>query len=200
MISYIRAVWHWTPFFIGLAIGLLSELLIVRLRWKAQVRETKDSDHTFDLETMRRALDGKDVMIARLEQQATGMRDEYQRLKEDYGRIQSEVQDQERVALYRALEPVLVQLPVIAADHNAGADVSASDVLGLVMTIPRRLQQMDITMLGTVGDHVGFDPHLHRPVPSSGSLEPGDPIRIVCPGFLYRDEVLTRAEIAREGS
>src|SRR5690606_41902332 len=72
-----------------------------------------------------RQLAARDVQIA-------GLRSEYAARQARLAGAESATAKSERLALFRQLQPVLVQLPTVRAAVESGADLTARDVLGLL--------------------------------------------------------------------
>lgn len=155
-------------------------------------------DPYVDNTVYQRVIDIKDAEIAQLQGQNSQMSSEYRRLQEKYDQSVAETQDKERVALFRALEPTLMQLNILAADLQSGTDVPSTITLSLIQKLPQKLTDIGIEMPEAIGQMVSFSPEYHLPLPTqTGLIKPGDPVEVVTPGFRYNQLVLTRSEVQK---
>ena len=201
------SIWRATICF---AVGLVSGVLLCEMRTRSACRMQDQAGLSLlpddsppaegsQVESLQRALTRKDDALMRLERKNSDLADEYRRLQQKSERSGAQVRDSERVGLFRSLEPFLLQLPVVAADVQAGEALSAEDIVRLLGMIPHQLRAIGIMPIGVVGEVVPFDPAVHRPVASkSGTIATGEKARVVVPGYRYEDVVLVQAEVSAE--
>lgn len=121
---------------------------------------------------------------------------EYAQLQTRYEQAREQARDAERVAVYYALESLLVQFPELAAALEAGVSVDPYFLAGLLVAVPRRLQKLEIMQVGQPKEVVSFDPRLHTLLsPATLPIELGVSVSVITPGFRYRDHTLTRAQV-----
>lgn len=134
--------------------------------------------------------------LQKLTRENDELKKEYQRLLARSKESEQEIQDQERSAIFHALEPILAQLPVISERIKAGADIPVDTVLSLVDMIPEKLETLDIKMINTPGQITEFDPVLHKPVRSqTGQIPEKEQVKVIVPGFQYKNVVLKHSEV-----
>jgi len=140
--------------------------------------------------------DGETPALQKLARENEELKLEYKRLLARTKESEQNVQDEERAALFRALETILIQLPVLSERIKAGTDIPFDTVLSLVDMIPEKLETLEIRMINTPGQITYFDPVRHKPVPSqTGQVSAQTPVKVIAPGFQYKDIVLTPSEV-----
>lgn len=138
---------------------------------------------------LRRQLAARDVQIA-------GLRAEYAALQARLAGAESATAKSERLALFRQLQPVLVQLPTVRAAVESGADLTARDVLELLAPLDQLVADLGLACIGEAGDETAYDARLHRAVGrGAGSAQPGDRVRVRYVGYELDGEVIARAEV-----
>ncbi len=137
-----------------------------------------------------------DLGLQKLARENDELKKEYQRLLARTRESEQEMRDQERSALFHALESILIQLPVLSERIKAGADIPVDTVLSLVDMIPEKLETLDIKMINTPGQITEFDPILHKPVRSQdGQIPIKEQVKVIVPGFQYKDIILKHSEV-----
>lgn len=130
--------------------------------------------------------------------QVEGLRRAYDALERDTGSRSARALDDQKLALYQALEPLLTQLPLVRHAVACGREVEARDLLDLLGPLDEALGLLGLAAIGEVGSEVPFDPARHQaagfPAP-----EPGAPVRVKHPGFRLDDRILRRARVAQGG-
>ncbi len=188
-----------TSFFAGIWAGVvLSHWLLLKKRKHKQESQTITNDlHHFSKTKDDSSLqDEKYLELKKLVRENNELKKEYQRLLTRASESEQNTQDQERAALFHALETILVQLPVLSERIKAGADIPMDTLLSLVDMIPEKLETLDIKMINSPGEITKFDPILHKPIPSQiGQIPEKGFVKVVIPGFQYKDVVLKHSEV-----
>lgn len=150
------------------------------------------------LDTQQRAQDDLRRELAARDEQIEGLRAEYAVLE---GRLHSagaESARTGRLALFRDLQPVLVQLPTMRAAVEQGADLAAADVLDMLAPLDQLVVDLGFECIGEAGEETPFDPHLHRVVGrEAGDIADGDPVRVRYVGYRLDGEIVAKAEVTR---
>lgn len=141
----------------------------------------------------------QDKQIERLQDQIEALKEEYKGLQARYEQVTTQTKTEERLALYHALQTILIQLPVVASDLNTGSSIDPKFLAALLNSISRRLEKLEIVQVGQVKEIAAFDPRLHNTSSTENSVEPGQAIRISIPGFRYQDHILARAQVEALG-
>lgn len=163
---------------------------------KKEKGDIYNPDNRLQIDHLLEELDEKKNLMRKLEQKNKELVDEFKRYKNEHEKLSEDIRDNERVAVFRALEPVLTQIPVVIADVNSGVDITAPDLARLMKMIPIRMKSVGIEMIGDVNQQVGFDPAIHQLLASeTNKLDRGHQTVIIVPGFKYQDQILTRAEV-----
>lgn len=123
------------------------------------------------------------------------LRADYARLEQSLlGQLAQAAQD-ERLALYRRLEPLLTQLPGVRWALADGREVAAADVLSLLAPLDAALAEWGFTPIGAVGERLAFDRALHQAIRPA---EPGDWVVVRHVGYRMGPQVLRKAKVAPE--
>jgi molecular chaperone GrpE (heat shock protein) len=184
-------------FLAGIGTGLFAGQ---RLQLSSHARKMIEARYIRDYgdSVIQRPLDGKDKTIQTLEQKNVELVNEYQRLQAKFDQAVEQSQDRERLAIFRLLEPFLMQLPVLAEDIEEGNVISPADVIGLLKMIPDRLRGIEIERIGEIGQQVEFDLRKHTPsLSNKGLIKSGQIVTIAVPGYRYRDEIVMQAEVKK---
>ncbi|OUC12308.1 MAG: hypothetical protein B0A82_23155 [Alkalinema sp. CACIAM 70d] len=122
-------------------------------------------------------------------------------LQGEYDRVVQQLQ-QQREQLWQefqqsslqTLEPWLVQWSAATHAAQKNPQLPAVNLIPLVRPVETLMQQWGLTPIGTVGEEVPFDPHLHQPM--EGSAHPGDRVRIRYCGYHQGEKLLYRAKVS----
>lgn len=104
-------------------------------------------------------------------------------------------QDQART-LYRTLEPLLTQLPLVRHAVAQGQEVAAHDLLALLGPLDAAIVALGLAPIGAVGETPPFDPQLHQ-MARGAAPDPGETVTVKHVGFRLGDEILRRARVSR---
>lgn len=113
---------------------------------------------------------------------------------EGEGHVARARQDQ-ALALYQTLEPLLTQLPVVRHAIGEGREVAAPDLLALLGPLDLALAELGLVPIGQVGETLPFDPQTHQmargPIP-----EPGEAVTVRHVGYRMGEQLLRRARVS----
>jgi molecular chaperone GrpE (heat shock protein) len=123
-------------------------------------------------------------------------------LRQAYARLESEgdvqvdrARQDQALAIYQTLEPLLTQLPVVRHAVGEGRDVAAADLLALLGPLDLALGELGIVPIGQVGETLPFDPQTHQmargPIP-----EAGEPVTVRHVGYRLGGQLLRRARVS----
>ncbi|MCU0524174.1 MAG: helix-turn-helix domain-containing protein [Elainella sp. Prado103] len=126
--------------------------------------------------------------------------DEIQQLRQEYHRLQSQLQAQrlqlqqefQRTSL-NILESWLIFYPAAAYAAQQKPDVPAINLLPLMRPIEQLIRAWGVEMLDPVGSEVPFDPQYHQL--EGGDAQPGDRVKIRKPGYRQGEHLLYRAKV-----
>lgn len=148
-------------------------------------------DPRIRIATLEMDLRDRDAEIGRLRQ-------EYDRLREQAVRQQSEAATGGLEALARRLAPLLSQLATMQALAGAGRPLRAEDILALFGQVEQRLTEAGLTRVGTVGAEEPFDTRHHQRM-SGCDVRDGDPVTVRFVGYRLGEKVLLKAMVSRQG-
>lgn len=148
------------------------------------------------ISTLERNIGDMAAQIADRDRRITRLRDEYKALQQretTEARVSSR---DERLALFKKLEPLATQLPTLHRSVKEGADVSAEDVLEMLAPLNEALADMGFELIGQAGRQVSFDPTRHRAVGKGArSVKPGDRVKVRYVGYLHEGDVVVKAQV-----
>jgi molecular chaperone GrpE (heat shock protein) len=124
-------------------------------------------------------------------------------LRKAYAQLESEGEIQvararqdQALALYQTLEPLLTQLPVVRHAVGEGREVAAADLLALLGPLDVGLAELGLAPIGQVGETLPFDPQTHQmargPIPG-----PGEPVTVRHVGYRLGEQLLRRARVSQ---
>lgn len=151
------------------------------------------------VETQERVADDLQLQIDERDAQINKLRDEYAQLNSRGDASSIEAREAERLAWFKRLQPMLVQLPTIRhAVEAEGADISARDILNLVSLIDEMLVDLQFEPIGAAGGEVAFDPTRHKPVGRGArDIELSETVRVRYIGYTHQGNVLAKAEVTK---
>ena len=154
--------------------------------------------HSHSIQTLQMALDGKDALIKKLQEKNRVISTQYQQLEMKLTTTVDSTKDEERIAFYRALEPIILQTAVIRDDLKKGTKIPIKEVIIILESIPKRLESLGIKQFVGVGEIAEFNPQYHTPVMSEAEeINEGEIVISIVPGYKYMNEILLRAEVRK---
>ena len=150
------------------------------------------------LDTQQRAQDDLRRQLAARDEQIERLRAEYAALEARLHRAEAESAQTGRLALFRDLQPVLVQLPTMRAAVAQGADLTARDVLDMLAPLDQLIADLGFECIGEAGGETSYDPRLHRVVGrGADEVAAGDRVRVRYVGYRLGGEIVAKAEVTR---
>ncbi len=163
------------------------DLMVENMRGLRRALETQQRAQ----QDLARQIDARDAQIAKL-------REEYTALEARLSQSSLEAMRGERLVLFKRIQSVVTQLPTLRAAVEAGADLSARDVLDLMAPLSQALSDLGFEVIGEAGAEVRYDPRHHSAVGRGArSVAPDDRVRIRYVGFLYNGDVVCKAQVTR---
>jgi molecular chaperone GrpE (heat shock protein) len=196
---------------IGRLASALFQLVRDRLAIRQLRREIEQAKlHNYDLlvenvkglrralETQKRAAEALHRQIDEQEQQIRQLREEYATLEKRQAETTKTAVENERLALFKRLMPIMIQLSTLRAAVENGAQVHPRDVLELLSPLDELLNDLGGEKIGEAGALVPFDSKHHRPVGRGArSIGNGEPVRIRYVGYKHNGHVIHKAEVTR---
>lgn len=138
---------------------------------------------------------------ARLRELSEAHTVQVEQLRSAYGRLELEARDgaaravdDQKLALYKHLEPLLTQLPIVRHAVAAGRPVEVTDLLDLLGPLDEALTALGFARIGEVGAVADFDPARHQWT-SGATPEPGTTVTVKHPGWALEERILRRARV-----
>jgi len=147
-----------------------------------------------EIRDMRSQLVHRDMRIEQL-------KTEYATLREQQSKAENRGVETERLTWFKKLQAVATQLPTVKAALEAGAPLSAHDMLGLISPMEEALHDQGFEPIGQAGGFTIFDPTRHHAVGRGArNLSASDVVRIRYVGYLFQGKVMSKAEVTRAES
>lgn len=137
---------------------------------------------------------GSESDALKLEQELTALRQEYDRLQHQLQEQKLELQQEFQQSSLQVLESLLLQLPTAAYAAQQNPQAPAVKLLPLLKPLERLLQEWGVEPIATVGSEIPYDPHQHQLI--DGSAEAGERVRVRYTGYRQGDRLLYRAKVS----
>lgn len=121
------------------------------------------------------------------------LRQEYSRLEHRLEQQHQSLEQQFQAAALQILESWLTYWPTAAKAAAEREDFDAKKLLPLVKPIDRLVESWGVSVIGTVGEQLSYDPHLHQL--TRGTANPGDPVQITNVGYRHGENLLQRVNV-----
>jgi molecular chaperone GrpE (heat shock protein) len=155
-----------------------------------------------------------DERLLELEREMQSLRLELKEREQEMTRLREELGRQRSGASARVAESVQAQVERLLTDAAApaaqlltqahlleveGKPVQARDVLAVAKRLVRTLEDNGLTLEGSVGETVPFDPNRHESLSADASLKPGQPVTVRFVGVAYQGKLLRKADVEEAG-
>jgi molecular chaperone GrpE (heat shock protein) len=142
-----------------------------------------------EAQNLRLELEERDQLLANLhielERQRSGAS----------ARVTESVQAQIEQLLTEAAAPVAQLLTQAHLLEVEGRPVQARDILAVAKRLVRAFEDHGLTLEGSVGQTVPFDPDRHEPLSGGAYPDPGQPVVVRFVGVAYRGKLLRKAGV-----
>ncbi len=130
-------------------------------------------------------------------QELTIVRQEYQHLQQQLAQQKDTLQTEFQHHSLQILESFLTYFPTAkhAASHNP--DFLASKILPIVGSIDKLLAHWQVTVIGTVGAKIPYDPQWHQSI--EGQIPPEELVTVRYVGYRQQDKLIFRAKVSKVG-
>jgi molecular chaperone GrpE (heat shock protein) len=154
-----------------------------------QALETERQARRAEVRRLGDRLEAEQALVAEL-------RRAYAQLESEGDLLVDRARQDQALALYQTLEPLLTQLPVVRHAVSEGREVAATDLLALLGPLDLALAELGLTPIGQVGETLPFEPQTHQmargPIPESG-----EPVTVRHVGYRLGEQLLRRARVAQ---
>lgn len=121
-------------------------------------------------------------------------------LRQEYARLEKRLEQQHQALLsqfqtdaLQILESWLTYWPTAARAAMEHNDFDAKKLLPLVKPVERLIASWGVTVIGTVGEQLAYDPQQHQL--AKGTANPGDWVRVSHVGYRHKENLLQRAKV-----
>ncbi|NJR65802.1 MAG: helix-turn-helix transcriptional regulator [Leptolyngbyaceae cyanobacterium CRU_2_3] len=123
-------------------------------------------------------------------------------LKQEYERLQIEIQQQRQV-LYqefqqdclRSLESWLIQFPTLIYAAQQNPQFPSKNFVPFIRPLEQLLQMWGIEAIAPIGTEISYDPQLHQLM--EGTAQSGDLVKVRYMGYRQGEKLLYRAQVSR---
>lgn len=180
----------------------VSERQVKRLR-QGQVAQMR-------VETLLKISQSLQVPLSELlatfgETKLAGERDSQTDLKQEYQRLQAQLEQQRETLMQEfqqssleVIESWLVQWPTAAYAAQQNQQLPAVRLLPLVRPLEQLLQEWGVEAIASVGSELPYDPQWHQLM--EGTAQPGELVRVRYTGYRVGDKLLYRAKVSPIGN
>lgn len=127
------------------------------------------------------------------EGEATLLRQEYARLEKRLEQQAESLRYQFQTDALQVLESWLTYWPTAAKAATDREGFDAKKLLPLVKPVERLVNSWGVSVVGTVGEQLTYDPQRHQL--ARGMANPGDPVRVSHVGYRHGENLLQRAKV-----
>lgn len=124
------------------------------------------------------------------------LQEEYKHLQQKLETQKQELRSQFERETIQQLESLLLQLPSAAHAAQNNPNMSAKNILPLLRPLDTLLQKWGISMIGSVGAEVSYDPQKHQLMEGSNEIEDGDLAIVRYVGYIQGEKLLYRARVS----
>jgi molecular chaperone GrpE (heat shock protein) len=128
--------------------------------------------------------------------EVSSLREEYQRLQQKFEQQNQELRSQFERETIHQLESLLLQLPSAAYAAQQNPNMLAKNILPLLHPLDALLQKWGITVIGSVGAEVAYNPQRHQLMEGSDELEEGAMAIVRYVGYMQGEKLLYRARVS----
>ncbi|MBD2178336.1 nucleotide exchange factor GrpE [Pseudanabaena sp. FACHB-1998] len=125
------------------------------------------------------------------------LREEYQRLQRQLELQSQELRSQFERETIQQLESLLLQLPSAAHAAQNNLNMPAKNILPLLRPLDALLEKWGITMIGSVGAEVAYDPQRHQLMEGMDNMAEGDIAIVRYVGYMQGEKLLYRARVEK---
>ena len=124
------------------------------------------------------------------------LQEEYKHLQQKLETQKQELRSQFERETIQQLESLLLQLPSAAHAAQNNPNMLAKNILPLLRPLDALLQKWGISMIGSVGAEVSYDPQKHQLIEGSNEIEDGDLAIVRYVGYMQGEKLLYRARVS----
>ncbi len=127
-------------------------------------------------------------------QEIATLQQEYLHLQQQFHQQRETLQAEFQLQSLQTIESFLTYFP--AAKHAAmnNPNFPASKIFPLVQSLDRLIQQWDVTVIGEIGDRIGYDPRWHQLI--EGTASPDELVTVRYVGYQQGDKLIFRAKVS----
>ena len=178
------------------AIGKLRSGNINTLRWQTLVKisDTLEISVNELIDTFGVSGDRTQSKSESNHQALTTLQHEYQHLQHQFQQQREILQAEFQYQSLQTLESFLTYFPTATYAAAQNPDFPASKILPLMQSIDRLIEQWDVSIIGTVGARVEYDPRWHQLI--AGTATPEELVTVRYVGYRQDDKLIFRAKVS----
>jgi DNA-binding Xre family transcriptional regulator len=178
------------------AIGKLRSGNLNTLRWQTLVKISNTLEISVNelIDTFGVSSDKTQPKSESNHQALTTLQHEYQHLQHQFQQQREILQAEFQYQSLHTLESFLTYFPTAKYAAAQNPDFPASKILPLVQSIDRLIEQWDVSIIGTVGARVEYDPRWHQLI--AGTATPEELVTVRYVGYRQDDKLIFRAKVS----
>jgi transcriptional regulator with XRE-family HTH domain len=130
-------------------------------------------------------------------QELTVLRQEYQHLQQQLHQQRDTLQAEFQHQSLQILESFLTYFPTAKHAASSNPDFPASKLFPLIQSIDKLLAHWQVTVIGTVGAEIPYDPQWHQPI--EGQIAPPELVTVRYVGYRQQEKLIFRAKVSKVG-
>jgi DNA-binding Xre family transcriptional regulator len=131
-------------------------------------------------------------------QELATIRQEYIQLQQQLQQQRDTLQTEFQYQSLQILESFLTYFPTAKHAATNNPEFPASKLFPLVQSIDKLLAHWGVTLIGTVGAEIAYDPQWHQSI--EGNVNPAEPVTVRYVGYRQQDKLIFRAKVSKSQS
>jgi transcriptional regulator with XRE-family HTH domain len=125
------------------------------------------------------------------------VRQEYQHLQQQLAQQRDNLQAEFQHQSLQIIESFLTYFPTAKHAASNNPDFPASKLLPIVQSIDKLIAHWQVTVIGTVGAEIPYDPQWHQSI--EGQIAPDELVTVRYVGYRQQDKLIFRAKVSKVG-
>ncbi|WP_299414170.1 helix-turn-helix transcriptional regulator [Acaryochloris sp. IP29b_bin.148] len=134
--------------------------------------------------------------LFQLQQELETLKNEYRRLQTQLQNQKAQLRQEAQQSTLQMLEPLLLQWPTAAYVARKKPDAPAVKLLPLLRPLEQLLTAWGIVPIGEVGIETTYDPQWHQLMPDGKQPQLGEQVRVRYVGYRQGEQLLYRAKVS----
>ena len=176
------------------AIGKIRSGKLATLRWQTLIKISTG----LNISPIELLNTFSDKPIESNRQELVSIRKEYTQLQQQLQQQRDTLQTEFQHQSLQILESFLTYFPTAKHAATNNPEFPASKLFPLVQSIDKLLADWGVTVIGSVGAEIGYDPQWHQSI--EGNVNPDEPVTVRYVGYQQQDKLIFRAKVSKSQS